>query len=78
MLHLVHRAVLRPSSEGLPKIVERDAEQAPESDKTHVRHDRRDVSRLQYPWRDEFSEAVTPNVLIDSNGDHERAGDGFV
>lgn len=77
-LHAVHVAVLGPPSERLAVVVEDDAAQAPKKDERAVGHDGRNVSRLLNPWRDELGETVSPDVLIDRDGYHERAGNGLV
>ena len=74
----MHGAVLRPSPESLSKIIERYGKQAPKSDQAGVRHDRRHKTILEDPWNDELSEAVTPDVLVDRDSNHERSGNRFV
>nr|POE97710.1 hypothetical protein CFP56_76180 [Quercus suber] len=77
-LHLVDGAVPRPSTESFATEIEQDAEETPQRGEGHVGHDGRHGAGLLDPGRDEFRETVTPHILIDGDGDHERARDGFV
>ena len=74
----MHRTVFRPSPERLSKVIEDNASQTPERDQAHVGHDGRNIASLINPRRDEFRETVSPDVLVDRHGDHERAGNRLV
>lgn len=70
--------ILGPPTEGLAEIPEHDTEETPQGDERHVGHDRRDEAGLDGPRCDELGEAVTPNILVDGDGDEDAAGNGFV
>jgi hypothetical protein len=70
-LHAMHLRVPCPLSERLSIKPENDSRQAEEKDQTHVRHDRRDVSALDDPRSDELREAVSPDVLVNRNGNED-------
>jgi len=72
------RAILAPSPECLAEVVEQDAERTPQNDQAHVRHDRRHEAGLLDPNDDELRKAVPPEVLVDGDGDHERACDWLI
>lgn len=74
----MHLRVPRPLPERLSIEPENDARQAEESDQTHVRHDWRDVSALDDPRGDELREAVSPDVLVDRDGNEDGSRDGFI
>ncbi len=74
----MHLRVPCPLSERLPIEPENDPRQAEEEDQTHVRHDRRDVSALDDPRGDELREAVSPDVLVDRDGNEDRSRNRFV
>lgn len=67
----MHLRVPRPLPERLPIEPENDPRQAEEEDQTHVRHDGRDVSALDDPRGDELREAVSPDVLVDRDGNED-------
>lgn len=58
----MHAAVLRPAPERLALVVEQDAEEAPQQDQRGVGHDGRNEAVRLGPGRDEFREAVAPDV----------------
>lgn len=70
--------VASPSAEGLSVLPEDDSAQAPQEYERAVRHDGRNVSRFDDPRRNEFGEAVTPDVLVDGNGNKEGASNWLV
>ena len=74
----MHAGVPAPLPERLANKVEQDAKRAPQEDKRHVQHDGRDEAAGNGPWCDEFAKAVAPEVLVDSDGDEDGAGDGPV
>lgn len=74
----MHRIILRPPPERLPEEVERNRAQTPQRDQTHVRHNWRNEAILHDPRRDKFSESVSPDVLVDRDGDHQRSSNGLV
>ena len=67
-----------PLSEGLSVIPENNTRQAPENNQAHIRHDRGDIAALDDPWSDELRETVAPDVLVDCDGDKDRACDRLV
>lgn len=77
-LHSMDGAVPRPSPECLALVIEQDAEKAPEQNQGRIRHDWWNVSISDDPIGDELAESVSPNVLVDRNGDKQAAGDGLV
>lgn len=77
-LHVVHARVPGPLSELLAEKEEDDTERAPQENQRHVGHDWWDESSRNRPWRNELGESVTPNVLVHSNGDHDRSCYRFV
>jgi len=42
----MHRAVLRPSSEGLALVVEQESKETPQQNQRRIRHNRRDICNL--------------------------------
>ena len=76
--HVMHVTMLCPFPESLPIIEKQDPEQAPEGNQGHVGHDGWHVPAGNDPWRDEFGEAVAPDVLVDRDTDEHATGDGFV
>ena len=74
----MHAGVPAPLPEFLADKVEQDAKRAPQEDERHVQHDGRDEAIGNGPWGDELAEAVTPNVLVNSDGDEDGAGDRLV
>lgn len=77
MLHLqsVYFIILGPPPESLSLVPKQDSKQAPECGKSHIGHDRRDVSTLQDPGGDKFAETISPKILVHSDGD-ENATSG--
>lgn len=53
--------------------VERDSKQTPQHNQTHVQHYRSDITILDDPGSDELAKSVTPHILVDSDGDEDRA-----
>jgi hypothetical protein len=74
----MHPIIPAPPAESLPIEVKQYPEKTPQRNQTHIRHNRRHKTRLVDPRRDELREAVAPDVFVDGDGDHERAGHGFV
>ena len=74
----MHRAIPRPPPKRLPAEIKQDAEETPQQDQGHIRHDRRHKARLNHPRSNELRESVPPHVLVDGDGDHQGAGDGLV
>ncbi len=70
--HLMHTTILRPPAHPLAKEVKYHTKRAPQEDQAHIQHDRRDIPISNDPRRDEFAEAISPNVLVDRNR-HEDA-----
>lgn len=77
-LHLMHRRLGRPTSELLPVEVERNRTKTPQRRQAHVQHNRPDEPLLHDPRRDEFAEAIPPEILVDRDGDKYRAGNRLV
>jgi hypothetical protein len=67
-----------PPPKRLPLEIKHKSKQTPQRDQPHIRHDRRHKPALLHPRRDELCEPIPPDVLVDGDGDHERAGHGFV
>jgi hypothetical protein len=63
-----------PLTESFPVKPEHNAEQAPKESQGHIRHDGRNVSVCNDPWGDEFAETITPDVLVDGDGDEDASG----
>ena len=78
LLHAMYLRVSRPLSECLSIEPENDTSQAEEKNQAHVRHNWRDISTLDDPRGDKFRESITPNILVDRDGDENRAGHRFV
>lgn len=76
--HPVHRAVLGPSPERLPLVVEENTKQAPEQNKRGIGHDGGDEAISDGPIGDELAESVAPHVLVDGDADEQAAGDRLV
>ena len=74
----MHAALATPLAASLSNKEEQDPEAAPQKDQAHVEHDRRDEPSADRPRGDELAEAVAPEVLVDGDGDEDRAGDGLV
>lgn len=74
----MHLAILSPPPECLTLVVEQYAEETPQCNQAHVRHDWRNVSRFDDPWSDEFREAISPNILVDGDGHKNAAADWLV
>lgn len=72
------RRLGRPPSELLSIEVEWNRAKTPQRRQAHVQHDRLDEPLLHDPWRDELAEAISPEVLVDGDGDKDRAGHGLV
>ena len=70
--------VLCPSSKVLSVEPEQDSKQTPQGRQAHIKHDRGNVAVRDDPIGDEFREAIPPKVLIDSDGDKNRASDGLI
>lgn len=68
----------RPFPAPLTPEVKGDAKQAPQCEEAHVQHNGREIAILLYPRRDELAKSVAPDVLVDGDGDKERAGYGLV
>ena len=77
-LHIVHLALLSPPPKSLAHEVKQDTEETPQCNETHVRHNGRNIARADNPGCDEFGEAITPEVLIDSDGHEDRTSHRFV
>ena len=75
---LVNAASRRPSSKLLAPDPEYDTTAGPEEEKAHVCHERRHVSRLLNPRCYKLRDTVSPNILVDSNRDENRASYWFV
>jgi len=76
--HGVNLGVSSPFSKGLPLEPEQDTTQAPYQNQCHICHDRRDIPICNNPWRDELGEAITPDVLVDRDGNEDAACNGLV
>jgi hypothetical protein len=74
----VDLVILRPSLERLAVEPEQDGKRAPQGRERHVEHDGRDVAGADDPGCDELAEAVAPQVLVDRDGDEDRARNGLV
>lgn len=74
----MHRIIPRPPPESLPIEVEHDTEETPQRDQRHVRHDRGHKAAFDDPRRDEFGKPITPDVLVDGDGDHQGTSDRLV
>lgn len=72
------RGVPRPAAKGFSLPPEQNPEQTPQGDQRHVGQNGRDVSVGQNPRRDELSKAVTPEVLVDGDGNKDGSGHRFV
>lgn len=70
--------VAGPLPESLSLIPENDSAETPQSNQRHIRHNRRNVSTFNDPRGDKFREAVSPNVLVDSYCDEDRACDWLI
>jgi len=75
---MVNGAVLSPPTERLAAEVKDDSEQTEEQHERTVGHDGRNVAVLGDPVVDKHRESVTPDVLVDGDGDEQAAGDGLV
>ena len=67
-----------PLSERLSKEIKDDSTCTEQEYQTHVGHDRWDEASGDGPWCDELGETVAPDVLINGNGDHDRAGNRLI
>lgn len=67
-----------PFPERLSIEPEQDPSRAPESGQTHVHHDGWDVSRSLNPRSNELRESIAPEILVDGDGDEQRASNRFV
>jgi len=76
--HTMHLRISRPFPKRLAIKPENYPTQAPKSNQTHVRHNRRDKSILHRPRSNELGESIAPNVLVDSDGDENGPCDRFV
>ena len=76
--HTVNLRILRPLPKRLAIIPEDDPAQTPQGNQTHVCHDRRDVSILGGPRSNELRESVTPDILVDRDGNEDGSRDGLV
>jgi len=74
----VNIAIPTPPPKSLPVEVKHKPKQTPQRDQPHVRHNRRHKPALLHPRRDEFRKPIPPDVLVDRDSNHERAGDGLV
>ena len=74
----MHLAILAPSSESLAFVVKQNAEEAPQHNQTHVRHNWRNIPRFDDPRSNEFREAISPNILVDGDGHKDAATNRFV
>jgi hypothetical protein len=70
--------VLCPLPESLSEIPENNPSKTPQKSQAHVRHDGRNIAILDNPWRNEFRETVSPDILVDSNSDKDGSCDRFV
>ena len=77
-LHAVHLRVSGPLSERLTIEPEDNSGATEEGYQGHVGHDWWDVSGLDDPGRDELRESISPNVLVDGDGNEDGTGDGLV
>ena len=68
----------RPLPAPLSIEIEKDAKRTPQNMQTHIQHDRRQEPTGVNPIGDEFTETVTPQILVDCDIHEERPGDGFV
>ncbi len=64
-------AVLRPPSECLSLVPEKDSKQAPHRRQCHIGHNWRDVARLYDPRGDELAESITPQIFVHGDGDEK-------
>lgn len=69
--HTMNLRIPGPLPKRLSKVPKHNPTQTPQGNKTHIRHDGRDISILDDPRRDEFAEAVAPDILIDRDGDED-------
>ena len=69
----MHIAVPSPPPEGLAKEVDQNTKTTKQEDQTHIQHDRRHISISDDPWGNKIAEAVSPYVLVYSNGDEYAA-----
>lgn len=66
-------AILRPSSKCFAFVPKQNSKQAPQQCKSHICHDGRDISRLNDPRRDKLAEPISPNILINGDGDEDTS-----
>lgn len=76
--HSVDTIIPSPSPKGLAFEPEQNPEQTPKDGQSHVSHDGFHEATLFNPRRDEFREAVAPQVLVDSNGNEDTPRDRLV
>jgi hypothetical protein len=66
-----HR-IARPLPECLPIVPEDNPTRTPQSNQCHICHDRRDISTTESPGGNKFGEAITPDILVNSNSHKDR------
>lgn len=74
----MHLAIFTPPSESLAFVVKQYAEETPQYNQTHVRHDRRNIPGFDDPRSDELREAISPNILVDGDGHKDATANGLV
>jgi len=67
-----------PLPEGLAIEPKYNSEQAPKEGKGHVRHNGWNISVCRNPWGDELAETITPDVLVDRDGDEDASSHRFI
>lgn len=66
----MNRAILTPPPKCLSKEIKDNPKKTPQRDEAHIRHNRRNITLLDNPRRDELGESIAPDVLVDGDGDH--------
>ena len=74
----MHLTPPTPIPKPLPAKPKHDPKKTPQRNEAHVRHDGRHVTLGDDPGRDEFGEAVAPDVFVDGDADEDGAADGLV
>jgi len=77
-LHAMDLGISGPLPECLSIEPEDDSGTTEEGDQGHVCHDGWDVSGLDDPGRDELRKSISPNILVDRDGNKDGTGDGLV
>lgn len=70
--------VPRPLPERLSKVPKYNTKQTPQRDETHIRHNRRNISTLNNPRRNEFTESIPPHILVDGDSHENGSRDWFI